>query len=78
MFELARKRTAGTTAMGGVEQVSAFSELDGGDVNVMLMLCFAALLAWSNGANDIANSVGTVRARILSRRVCCPSCTVVP
>lgn len=64
--------------MGGVEQVSAFSELDGGDVNVMLMLCFAALLAWSNGANDIANSVGTVRTRILSRRVCCPSCTFVP
>eukprot|EP01043_Picozoa_sp_COSAG02_P061552 COSAG02_NODE_8297_length_2627_cov_1.624604_2_plen_94_part_00 len=43
------------------EQLTAFSELDAGSINVVLMLCFAILLAWSNGANDIANSVGTVR-----------------
>lgn len=78
MAQLAQKGTVGPTAMGGVEQVSAFSELNGGDVNVSLMLCFATLLAWSNGANDIANSVGTVSARMCSRRACCPSCIVVP
>ena len=46
--------------MAGIEQLSAFTQLDGGNFNVLLMLCFATLLAWSNGANDIANSVGTV------------------
>ena len=47
--------------MASGEQLSAFSEIDSGNINVALMLCFAVLLAWSNGANDIANSVGTVR-----------------
>ena len=47
--------------MAGVEQLTVFNEIDGANLNVLFMLCFAALLAWSNGANDIANSVGTVR-----------------
>ena len=41
--------------MGDAGQVSTFAVLDGGDINVFFMLCFATLLAWSNGANDIAN-----------------------
>ena len=45
--------------MAEVGQLSTFAVLDGGDVNVVFMLFFATLLAWSNGANDIANSVGT-------------------
>jgi phosphate/sulfate permease len=60
--------------MSGVEQLSAFTVLNGGGVNVLLMLCFATLLAWSNGANDIANSVGTVRrASLLTPARACAS-----
>jgi hypothetical protein len=34
---------------------TAFDSVDGGTINLVLALSFAALLAWSNGANDIAN-----------------------
>jgi hypothetical protein len=41
--------------MADAEQLSTFAVIDGGDVNVAFMLFFATVLAWSNGANDIAN-----------------------
>jgi len=56
------------------EQLTAFSEVDAGRINVVLMLCFAVLLAWSNGANDIANSVGAVRTYDQCGCACVPAC----
>ena len=51
-------------------QLSEWNHIDGGSINVFVAVCFATLLAFSNGANDIANSVGTaVGAGAISLRV---------
>jgi phosphate/sulfate permease len=41
------------------QQQTDFVDVDGGEINIILAIGFALLLACSNGANDIANSVGT-------------------
>ena len=43
----------------GTPQDSTFAVIDGGQINTLIAVCFAIILACANGANDIANSVGT-------------------